>query len=134
MDSPYILPIKTPLDPTFSRQIQSFLDQAYGVIPTTHQAALLQAAAGGRADQQVVAHYAIGLVWFSWRYAKALPLLESAVNASGAFIASHKYLKLQQELVLLKFLPLFAEPRAQAQPLEQMYQEARLIAYLTTGR
>jgi hypothetical protein len=134
VNSAYILPIKTPLDPPFFWQIQNFLAQAQDVMPTVHQAAVLQAAAGGRADQQVVAKYAIGLVWLSWRYNRALHLLESAVNASGAYIASNRYLKLQQELGLLKFLPLFAEPRAQAQPLEQLHQEARLIAYLTTGR
>lgn len=103
-------------------------------MPSVHQAALLQAAAGGRADQHVVAEYAIGLVWLSWRYNSALQRLEPAVNASSAHIASHRYLELQQELDLLRFLPLFAEPRAQPQPLEQMVQEARLIAYLTTGR
>ena len=134
VDNPYILPIKTALDPAFLKQIQYFLAQAQAVMPTVHQAALLQAAAGGRGDQQVVAEYAIGLVWFSWRYNRALHRLESAINATGAYIASNRYLKLQQELNLLRFLPLFAEPRSQAQPLEQLYQEARLIAYLTTGR
>ncbi len=134
VDCAYILPSKTPLDPPFSRQIQDYLAHAQVVMPNVHQAALLQAAAGGRGDQHVVAEYAIGLVWFSWRYHRALHRLESAVNASSAHIASHRYLKLQQELDLLRFLPLFAEPRAQPQPLEQMVQEARLIVYLTTGR
>jgi hypothetical protein len=134
VDNAYILSTKDPLDPPFIRQIQQFLAQAQITMPNVHQARLLHAAAGGRVDQQVVADYASGLIWLSWRYDNAWAKLESAVNRSSEFISSNQYLKLQQDLGWFKFLPLFAEPRAQLQSLEHLLQEARLIAYLTTGR
>ena len=134
LDNPTILPIKTPLEPQFLAQLQRFLVQAQQIMPNVHQARLLHAASGSRRDQQVVADYAIGLIWLGFRYDKGWSKFESAVNQSSEFISSNQYLKLQRDLALLKFLPFFAEPRAQMQSPELLLQEARLIAYLTTGR
>ena len=134
MDEELILPIKSKIDPQFERQVRSFLAQANSKTPTVSEAELLRAGAGRREDQRLVAEYVIGMLWLSWRFERAIPMLDSASAVASAHMSSVDYLNLVRKISLLKNLPLFPEPRYERQTWADLDQEARLVVYLKTGR
>ena len=134
MDEELILPIKSKIDPQFERQVRSFLAQANSKMPTVSEAELLRAGAGRREDQRLVAEYVIGMLWLSWRFERAIQMLESASAVASAHISSTDYLDLVRKISLLKNLPLFPVPRHERQTWADLEQEARLVVYLKTGR
>ncbi|OZB37235.1 MAG: hypothetical protein B7X35_01220 [Halothiobacillus sp. 14-56-357] len=134
MDEELILPIKFEIDPQFERQLRLFLQQAESKMPNVSEAELLRAAAGRREDQRLLAEYAIGMLWLSWRFDRANHMLDSALTVAPAYMSSADYLDLVQNVTLLKNLPLFSVPRHERQTLTDLLQEARLVVYLKTGR
>lgn len=134
MDEELILLIKSKIDPQFERQVRIFLDHANSKMPNVSEAELLRAGAGRREDQRLVAEYVIGMLWLSWRFDRAIPMLNSASAVASAHISSTDYLNLLRKISLLKNLPLFPVPRHKRQTLVDLEQEARLVVYLKTGR
>lgn len=103
-------------------------------MPSVSEAELLRAGAGRREDQRLVAEYVIGMLWLSWRFDRAIPMLNSASAVASAHISSTDYLNLLRKIALLKNLPLFPVPRHKRQTWVDLEQEARLVVYLKTGR
>ena len=103
-------------------------------MPTVNEAELLKAAAGRRDDQQLVADYAIGMIWLGWRFDQATLRLNAAAASAAAHLSSAEYLRLIRRLSLLKNLPLFPAPRTARQTLADLEREARLVVYLRSGR
>ncbi len=134
MDEELILPIKSKIDPQFERQVRIFLDHGNSKMPSVSEAELLHAGAGRREDQRLVAEYVIGMLWLSWRFDRAIPMLDSASAVASAHISSTDYLNLLRKIALLKNLPLFPVPRDVRQTWVDLEQEARLVVYLKTGR
>lgn len=134
VDEELILPVKSKIDAQFGRQLRLFLAQADSKMPTVSEARTLRAAAGRREDQRMVAEYAIGMIWLSWRFEQAMQMLESAMTVASAHLSSIDYLNLLRKNSLLKNLPLFPIPRQERQTWSSLEQEARLVAYLKTGR
>lgn len=134
MDEELILPIKSKIDPQFERQLWLFLEQVDSKMPIVSEAELLRAAAGRREDQRLVAEYVIGMLWLSWRFARAIPLLDSVLAVASAHMSSVDYLNLMRTVSLLKNLPLYPVPRHERQTWADLEQEARLVVYLKTGR
>lgn len=134
MDEELILSIKSKNDPQFERQVRFFLAQANSQMPTINEAELLRASAGRREDQRLVAEYVIGMLWLSWRFERAISMLDSAVALASAHMPSVDYLNLVRRISLLKNLPLFEAPRDKRQTWVDLEQEARVVVYLKTGR
>lgn len=134
MDEELILSIKSKNDPQFERQVRFFLAQANSKMPTINEAELLRASAGRREDQRLVAEYVIGMLWLSWRFERAISMLDSAVALASAHMPSVDYLNLVRRISLLKNLPLFEAPRDKRQTWADLEQEARVVVYLKTGR
>jgi hypothetical protein len=134
VDEELILPIKSKIDPQFERQVRIFLDHRNSKMPSVSEAELLRAGAGRREDQRLVAEYVIGMLWLSWRFDRAIPMLNSASAVASAHISSTDYLNLLRKISLLKNLPLFPVPRHKRQTWVDLEQEARLVVYLKTGR
>jgi len=134
MDEDLILPIKSEIEPQFERQVQNFFADAHLKMPSVNEAELLRAAAGRREDHRLVAEYVIGMVWLSWRFDRAIQLLDSAMAVAPGHISSTEYLNRLRKITLLKNLPLFTHPRSERQTWADLEQEARLVLYLKTGR
>jgi hypothetical protein len=134
VDEALILPIKSEIDPQFERQVRKFLADAQLKMPNVSEAELLRAAAGRREDHRLVAEYVIGMLWLSWRFDRAIQMLDSALAVAPAHISSTEYLNRLQKITLLKNLPLFSRPRSERQTWADLEQEARLVVYLKTGR
>jgi hypothetical protein len=134
VDDVLILPIKSKIDPQFERQVLDFIAKADSRMPTVSEAELLRAGAGRREDQRLVADYVIGMLWLSWRFERAISMLDTVGNVAMAYIPSAHYLNLMRHISLLKNLPLFPVPRRERQSWTDLEKEARLIVYLKTGR
>lgn len=122
------------MEPTFERQLQTFIKKGYSVMPTNNEADLLRAGAGRREDQRLLADYVIGMIWLSWRYDRARSLLDSVLTQASTYLSGSDYLDLMRRISLLKHLPLLATPRQKRQAWADLEQEARLVVYLKTGR
>lgn len=131
---PFNFASESSFEGPFERQLQSYLLLSHSNMPTINQAELLRAAAGVRKDQRMWAEYVIGMIWLSWRYERAMPLLESALADAADFLSSVDYLHWLRTVELYKNLPLFALSRNERQSWAELEREARLIVYLKTGR